>query len=156
KPSALSPSVPNRSRAHATSVLPSLSLSGVTAKNGIADLEPPLLAGVIQGLVERAGDDLEDLLDLRGLDDEGRRRGEGVAERAQDRAVLLAAALDVETDVERGRERRLGSLILHQLEPAHEADAAHLAHQRMAGKAPQPLLQHGRHLAHVADDVGLL
>ena len=74
----------------------------------------------------------------------------------QIRPFLLGKARGLGADAELGIEALPGALVLDELQPADQADAARLADQRMIGQRLQPQLEDRRHALHVLDDFDAL
>src|SRR5579875_2280546 len=108
------------------------------------------------GVVESLFDPHHEIIDLRLGDDEGRTEADGVAHAARDDAMGLGALARMDGDPVARLEGLARRLVLDELEAPDQADAARLADERMAAEAPQPLLEAGRHAAHMAKDVALL
>src|SRR5215470_6409153 len=108
------------------------------------------------GVIESLAASREQVADLRLIDDQRRAERQRVAERARDQSMLLRALHGERTDGEFGVERLPRFLVLHHLDAAYEADAAHLAHERMIGELAQAGLKGRRHSADLGQNVAFL
>src|SRR5579862_662769 len=97
--------------------------------------------------LERGAEAFPDLVDLGVGDDERRAEGDGIAgKRAHDEAVLAAQGFDHRADAQLRIKARFARLVLYQLERAEQADAAHVADERMRSETLQPCLEARRDL----------
>src|SRR5262245_66052247 len=96
----------------------------------------------VEGLVQRAAEAVEQLVDLLAGDDQWRADRERIAGALpENEPLLLAEPHGARGDVARRLERLLGAAIGDQLDRAHQADAACFSYQRVIAERFHPRLE---------------
>jgi len=93
---------------------------------------------------------------LAFCNDYGRRRRDPGADHPQDPRGLFEVALDDRRHPKRGVEHRAGLLVDDDVEAGEEADAAHVADQRMVGERAERVLHMRADAPDMAEKVHLL
>src|SRR5204863_575785 len=143
---------PNRARSPRSQAPRTLSLASWPRPSS----DELLLARPRQRVIEPLPQKREDLVDLIRRHDERRAQRDDVADRAHDEAALLTQLHALRTDGAFGVERRFRGLVLNELAPTDEANAARVTDERMGRKRVQLRLKLGRNVTHVRVQVALL
>src|SRR3546814_10899925 len=103
---------------------------------GSGDFGATLLGQPGGGLVQRLAEGVQHFGDLRLVDDHRRAAGDGVAEVAEDDAVVLRPRREIGAGPADRVEGRLGRLVGDPPDRCDQADAPHLPDPRLPGEAP--------------------
>ena len=107
------------------------------------------------GFVQGLGEPTKHIINLRFSNDEGWTEGDGIAQRAYNKAVCLGIISTIDTNPLCRLKRPLGILISYEFEGGHETDASSFAHQWMVGKGLYMFLETRCNLTDVVYNIAL-